>query len=73
MSTFISLCHGGSIVTDNNGSFEFVGMSRENILLIEFPSFGELISLVRDRLGWLEESYDVCLEGRIDVIHCLQT
>ena len=67
MSTFISLFHSGSIRMDKIGSCKFVGMKRENFLVLEFPRFEGLFRLMRERLGWMEQSYDVCLEGQIDV------
>jgi hypothetical protein len=47
-------------------SYEFVGM-KETFLLNEFPTLENLVGLVRERLGWMDEGCEVRFEGRIDI------
>jgi hypothetical protein len=35
--------------------------------LNEFPSLEILVGLVRDWLGWMDEGFEVCFKGRIDI------
>ena len=55
--------HSGSVILNEIGICDFVGMKRENFLVNEFPTLEELIGLGRERLGWMEASVDVHLEG----------
>jgi hypothetical protein len=48
------------------GSYEFVGM-KETFLLNEFLALANVVRLVHDRLGWMDEGCEVQFEGRIDI------
>jgi hypothetical protein len=67
MATFIVVYHGGMVITNEIGSYEFVGMKKETFLLNEFLSHGNVVCLVRERLGWMDEGCEVRFEGRIDI------
>jgi hypothetical protein len=49
------------------GSYEFVGMKKEIFLLNEFLTLANVVRLVRERLGWMNEGCEVRFEGRIDI------
>jgi hypothetical protein len=40
---------------------------KESFLLNEFLTHENLVGLVRERLGWLDEGCEVYFEGRIDI------
>jgi hypothetical protein len=67
MATFIVVYHGGMVITNEIGSYEFVGMKKETFLLNEFLSHGNVVCLVCERLGWMDEGCEVRFEGRIDI------
>jgi hypothetical protein len=53
------------VITNEMGSYEFVGMKNETFLLNEFLTIENLDGLVCERLGWMDEGREVCFEGRI--------
>jgi hypothetical protein len=53
MNTFIAVYHYGMVITNENGSYEFVGI-KETFLLNEFSTLKNRVGLVRERLGWVE-------------------
>jgi hypothetical protein len=59
MSTLIVVYHSGIMITNKIGSYEFVEIKKEIFLLTEFPTLENLVSLVRERLGWMDENFDV--------------
>jgi hypothetical protein len=67
MATLIAVYHSGIIKMNKNGSYEFIGMKKENFLLIEFQTLNNLVGLVRERLDWIDENFNVRLEGQINV------
>jgi hypothetical protein len=67
MATLIAVYHSGTIKMNKNGSYEFIGMKKENFLLIEFQTLNNLIDLVRELLGWIDGNFNVRLEGQINV------
>jgi hypothetical protein len=66
MATFIVVCRSGVVITNEIGRYEFVRM-KETFLLNEFLTLANVIHLVRERLGWMDEGCDVRFEGRIDI------
>jgi hypothetical protein len=48
MTIFIVVYHGGVVITNEIGSYKFVGM-KEIFLLNEFPTL--VVRLMRERLG----------------------
>jgi hypothetical protein len=54
-------------ITLDIGSYEFVGMKKEIFLLNEFLTLVNVVRLVRERLGWMNEGCEVRFEGRIDI------
>jgi hypothetical protein len=66
MATFIALYHSGVVITNGISSYKFVGMN-ETFLLNEFPTHANVIRLVRERLGWMDECCEVQFEDRIDI------
>jgi hypothetical protein len=58
MSTFISVYHSGVVITNEIGSYEFVGMN-ETFLLNEFLTLANIVCLVPKRLGWMDEGCEV--------------
>jgi hypothetical protein len=67
MATLIGFYHSGTIKMNKIGSYEFIGTKKEIFLLAEFLTLDNLIGLVREWLGWIDENFDAQLEGRIDV------
>jgi hypothetical protein len=67
MTTFISVYHSGVIITNEIGSYEFVGMKKEIFLFNEFPTLANVVRWVPERLGWMDEGCEVQFEGRIDI------
>jgi hypothetical protein len=59
MATFISVYHSSVVITNEIGSYEFVGMKKETFLLNEFLTLANVVHLVRERLGWMDESCEV--------------
>jgi hypothetical protein len=67
MTTFIVVYHSGVVIANEIGSYEFVGMKKEIFLLNGFLTHANVIHLVCERLGWMNEGCEVLLEGRIDI------
>jgi hypothetical protein len=67
MVTFITIYHGGVVITNEIDSYEFVRMKKEISLLNEFPTLMNVVRLVRERLGWMDECCEVRFEGQIDI------
>jgi hypothetical protein len=66
MANLIMVYHNSLIITNEIGSYEFVGM-KKTFLLNEFLNLENLIGLVRERLGWVDEGCEVRFKGRIDI------
>jgi hypothetical protein len=54
MTTLIVVYHSGMVITNEIGSYEFVGM-KETVSFNEFSVLENLVGLVRERLGWMDE------------------
>jgi hypothetical protein len=67
MTTFIAVYHSGVIVTNEIVSYEFVGMKKKTFLLNEFPALSNVVHLMCERLGWMDEGCEVRFEGQIDI------
>jgi hypothetical protein len=67
MDIFIAVYHGGVVITNEIGSYEFVGMKKEIFLLNEFLTPVNVVHLLRKQLGWIDECCEVRFEGRIDI------
>jgi hypothetical protein len=67
MTTFITVYHSGVVITNEIGSYEFVGMKKETFLLNEFMTLANVVGLVRERLAWMDEGCEVRFEGQIDI------
>jgi hypothetical protein len=67
MTIFIVVYHGGVVITNEIGSYEFVRMKKEIFLLNEFPTHANVVCLVCELLGWMDEDCKVQFEGRIDI------
>jgi hypothetical protein len=55
MATFIAVYHGGVVITNEIGNYEFVGMKKEIFLLNRFLTLTNVVRLVQERLGWMDE------------------
>jgi hypothetical protein len=51
MTTFITVYHNRVVITNDIGSYKFVGMKKETFLLNEFLTLTNVIYLVRERLA----------------------
>jgi hypothetical protein len=58
MPTFIAVYHGGVVITNEIGSYEFVRM-KKTFLLNEFLTLANVVRLVREQLGWMYEGCEV--------------
>jgi hypothetical protein len=67
MTTFIAIYHGGVVITNEIGSYEFVETKKKTILLNEFLTLANVVLLVRERLDWMDELCEVRFEGQIDI------
>jgi hypothetical protein len=67
MATFITVYHGGVVIINEIDSYEFVRMKKETFLLNEFLTLANVVHLIRERLGWMDESCEVWFEGQIDI------
>jgi hypothetical protein len=67
MATFIVVYNGGVVITNEIGSYEFVRMKKQTFLLNEFLTLANVVRLVRERLGCMDEGCEVQFEGRIDI------
>jgi hypothetical protein len=67
MTTFILVYHSDVVITNEIGSYEFIGMKKETFLLNEFLTLVNVVHLVLERLGWMDEGCEVRIEGRIDI------
>jgi hypothetical protein len=63
MTTFIAVYHSGVIITNEIGSYEFVRMKKETFLLNNFPTLANVVRLVHERLGWMDEGCEVQFKG----------
>jgi hypothetical protein len=66
MVTFITVYHIGVVITNEIGSYEFVGI-KETFLLNEFPTLVNVIRLVCKRLAWMDGGCEVQFKDRIDI------
>jgi hypothetical protein len=66
MATFIVVYHSGVVITNEIGSYEFVEM-KDTFLLNEFPTLTNIVHLLCEWLGWMDEGCEVRFEGRIDI------
>jgi hypothetical protein len=66
MTTFIVVYHSDVVITNVIGSYEFVGM-KEIFLLNGFSTLANMVRLVREQLGWMDEGCEIQFEGRIDI------
>jgi hypothetical protein len=55
------------VITNEIDSYDFVRMNKETFLLNEFLILANVVHLVRERLGWMDEGCEVRFEGRIDI------
>jgi hypothetical protein len=62
MVTLIVVYNSGLVIMNEIGSYEFVGMNKNTFLLIEFLTLENLVGLVRERLDWMDEGFDVRFE-----------
>jgi hypothetical protein len=62
MINFIAIYHNGMVITNDIDSYEFIGMKKETFLLNEFPILENLVGLMCERLGWMDEGCEVCFE-----------
>jgi hypothetical protein len=67
MITFIVVYHSGLVITNEIGSYEFIGMKKEIFLFNEFFTLENLVGLVRERLSWMDKDCEVRFEGWIDI------
>jgi hypothetical protein len=67
MSTFITVYLSGVVIINKNDSYKFVGMKKETFLLNEFPTLANVVHLICEWLGWMDEGREVWFEGQIDI------
>jgi hypothetical protein len=65
MVTLIAVYHSGLVIINEIGSYELVGMKKETFLLNEFLTLENLIGLVREWLGWIDEGSEVRFKGQL--------
>jgi hypothetical protein len=67
MAIFIVVYHGGVVITNEIGSYGFVRMKKKIFLLNEFSTLINVVHLLREQLGWVDESCEIRFECRIDI------
>jgi hypothetical protein len=67
MATFIAIYHSGVVITKEIDIYEFLEIKKEIFLLNEFLTLENVVGLVREPLGWMDEGCEVLFEGRIDI------
>jgi hypothetical protein len=67
MATFIAVYHSGVVITNEIDSYEFVGMKKEIFLLNNFLALKNVVGLVHERLGWMDEGCEVIFKCQIDI------
>jgi hypothetical protein len=67
MTTFIMIYHSGVVITNEIGSYEFIGMMKETFLLNEILILTNVVHLVHEWLAWMDEGCEVRFEGQIDI------
>jgi hypothetical protein len=55
------------VITNEIGSYEFVGIKKETFSLNEFLTLVNVVRLVRERLAWMDEGCEVRFEDQIDI------
>jgi hypothetical protein len=55
------------VITNEIGSYEFVGMKKETFLLNKFSALTNVVHLVSEWLGWMDGGCEVRFECRIDI------
>jgi hypothetical protein len=63
MDILIAVYHSDMVITNEIGSYEFVRMNKEIFLLNEFSTLENLVGLVREQLGWMDEGFKVRFKG----------
>jgi hypothetical protein len=66
-SLLLRFYHIEVVITNEIGSYEFVGIKKETFLLNEFPTLVNVIRLVCKRLAWMDEGCEVQFKDRIDI------
>jgi hypothetical protein len=61
MATLIAVYHSGLVITNEIGSYEFVGIKKGIFLLNVFLTLENLIGFVTERLGWMDEGFEIWL------------
>jgi hypothetical protein len=59
MTTFIVVYHSEVVIINAISSYEFVGMKKETFLLNEFLTHANVVCLVCERMGWMNEGCEV--------------
>jgi hypothetical protein len=67
MATFVVVYHSGVVITNEIGSYEFDGMKKNTFLVNKFSTLANVVRLVCEQLGWMDEGCEVWFEGRIDI------
>jgi hypothetical protein len=67
MTIFIAVYHIGMVIINEIGSYEFVGMKKETFLLNEFLTPTNVVRLLCEQLGWMDEGCEVRFKGHIDI------
>jgi hypothetical protein len=67
MVIFIVVYHSGVVITNVIDSYKFVGMKKEIFLLNDFLALKNVVDLVHERLGWMDEGCKVIFKCQIDI------
>jgi hypothetical protein len=67
MATFVVVYHSGVVITNEIGSYEFDGMKKNTFLVNKFSTLANVVRLVCEQLGWMDEGCEAWFEGRIDI------
>jgi hypothetical protein len=72
MDKLVTIHHGGNVRRNDNGDVEFEGMREVSMLFNTRPSYGFLVTKLKERLR-ADEGVDIVMQGVIDVGSCIGT
>jgi hypothetical protein len=67
MVILITVYHSGLVIMNEIGSYEFVGIKKKAFLLNGFSTLENLVGFMQERLGWMDESFEVRFKCLIDI------
>jgi hypothetical protein len=67
MAIFIMVYHSGVVINNEIGSYKLVGIKKATFLLNKPLTLANVVRLMCERLGWMDDGCEIRFEGRIDI------